>query len=1019
MEAEVARVVLAHETIFGSDQIYDAYIIGQFLVARGHDVIHIVDAAPSIYYALGARFACAEIREVQLPPKLSIRPKASMAALSGSNEKLGEYFSDAFQLNILANAWSRELRRAAPDVIVAISAPATWLVGPDIAPTLATGSGAAIPVWGDDVFVKTAAERGSGITSNLLLRNANSVLAELGSPQVKSLAGILRCCEPWHYGFDALDPYLPYRQSPSLGMLGSMPKNDPVNGSSLSVFLDINYPNLENVLLAIAGLGGIKIDLFVNRATTAMRNFLSRLPGITLWDQFDSTAAEVPKAGAIIHHGASMLATLGIAAGRPHLVLPWTGEQWAVLEMLKQLGVAWWKNSDSSIEELSGTLRAFLNDVNIRVQAEQQRTKVVEDDLDNALLIIDSAVKAGATSNHRKRSDTSSASSRLEDSANATDVIHAPDEISPALETGSKTFCALPFQHLCIGTEGTARICCMAHGNITQNSVPMSLYRNTVDEIWNSNYMQNIRRAMAEGRPLTQCEACYANESATGQSYRTLTGLKPLDRQPLDQQSARNAGEPRVYRREMPGFLKLELGNLCNLKCRMCCGNLSSEIERDPVHCRWNGGDEPLHAVWNGDVALIGPDFKIGIARSGVYDPERHEEKFYSWTNGRAKFDVPVGNLTAISALEIEFLAPLASGRHYEISANSVKLASGTIDPSKSVVWLDLSSVPLEKSIVIDIASETIQRVGDPRPLGLPLVRARLHRKTRDKNPNQKFQVLDLKSNESGLWYHNDRLIFKDLLGDRARLQRLFVTGGEPLLEPRFFEIIDFLIDAGRADDIDIEIVTNGTCIDERIIAKLLKFRSLSLCLSLDGVGEVYDYMRYPARWENVERKVRLLTQLAPSSVVVVTPVIQIYNILDIANLCRFCSTLGVGFIGSLIQEPERLKVENLPDNVRRIAGKRLRSYGLNDCPPQHQNHILSMANYLETDVVGRNPEMLHEFMLFTNDLDRTRGQSMRDSLPELYELITEGGLRWSDETRYASERFARRSARDRVHAWI
>ncbi|MCW5745754.1 MAG: SPASM domain-containing protein [Alphaproteobacteria bacterium] len=92
----------------------------------------------------------------------------------------------------------------------------------------------------------------------------------------------------------------------------------------------------------------------------------------------------------------------------------------------------------------------------------------------------------------------------------------------------SKTFCALPFQHLCIGPEGTARVCCVAHDLVSEHGAPMSLNIHTMDEIWNSAYMRNVRRGMLKGERISACEVCYESEAASGQSYRTHTGLEPI-----------------------------------------------------------------------------------------------------------------------------------------------------------------------------------------------------------------------------------------------------------------------------------------------------------------------------------------------------------------------------------------------------------------------------------------------------------------------------------------------------------
>jgi len=72
----------------------------------------------------------------------------------------------------------------------------------------------------------------------------------------------------------------------------------------------------------------------------------------------------------------------------------------------------------------------------------------------------------------------------------------------------SKTFCALPFQHLCFGPEGTARVCCVTTDLVTEHGAPMSLNTHTMEEIWNSAYMRKIRRGMLKGERISACQVC-------------------------------------------------------------------------------------------------------------------------------------------------------------------------------------------------------------------------------------------------------------------------------------------------------------------------------------------------------------------------------------------------------------------------------------------------------------------------------------------------------------------------------
>jgi hypothetical protein len=66
------------------------------------------------------------------------------------------------------------------------------------------------------------------------------------------------------------------------------------------------------------------------------------------------------------------------------------------------------------------------------------------------------------------------------------------------------------------------------------------------------------------------------------------------------------------------------------------------------------------------------------------------------------------------------------------------------------------------------------------------------------------------------------------------------------------------------------------------------------------------------------------------------------------------------------------------------------------------------------------DPEIIRELMLFTNDLDATRKQSIAQSCPELVQLMAEDGFEWISEKRFAQGATQRpKPARERDYAWL
>ena len=144
-------------------------------------------------------------------------------------------------------------------------------------------------------------------------------------------------------------------------------------------------------------------------------------------------------------------------------------------------------------------------------------------------------------------------------------------------------FCVLPWISLEASPVGTVRPCCLAEDEIVDSdSVKFNL--NTADfaDIQNSEYMYQLRQAfLNHGRPAT-CRKCWDEESAgrTSKRMHTLDRLKHI----IGDTEWTHDAKPLM-------FLDLKLGNICNLKCRIC-GSWSSsqcateEIQNTPVELR-------------------------------------------------------------------------------------------------------------------------------------------------------------------------------------------------------------------------------------------------------------------------------------------------------------------------------------------------------------------------------------------------------------------------------------------------
>jgi sulfatase maturation enzyme AslB (radical SAM superfamily) len=160
------------------------------------------------------------------------------------------------------------------------------------------------------------------------------------------------------------------------------------------------------------------------------------------------------------------------------------------------------------------------------------------------------------------------------------------------------SFCALPWVHMNVNPDGAATLCCQSHHRIhAGDGGELNLQTHSLQEIWNSEGMKDIRRKMSAGENLPHCEACYNNERFGRASYRQHSNQRWLQdetraeaiRQSIDRSSD-------GFALHSPGYFDLRLGNICNLKCTACKPLYSSQIERDAVHSKWIT-DAPYHRL--------------------------------------------------------------------------------------------------------------------------------------------------------------------------------------------------------------------------------------------------------------------------------------------------------------------------------------------------------------------------------------------------------------------------------------
>ena len=138
------------------------------------------------------------------------------------------------------------------------------------------------------------------------------------------------------------------------------------------------------------------------------------------------------------------------------------------------------------------------------------------------------------------------------------------------------TFCVLPWVSLEASPVGTVRPCCLADDELVDDAGnKFNLLTADFGNIQNSSGMRELRQQFLAGQKPQTCRKCWNEERSgrTSKRMHTLDRLKHI----IGNQTWTEDAKPLM-------FLDLKLGNICNLKCRICGSWSSSQFATEEIN---------------------------------------------------------------------------------------------------------------------------------------------------------------------------------------------------------------------------------------------------------------------------------------------------------------------------------------------------------------------------------------------------------------------------------------------------
>jgi sulfatase maturation enzyme AslB (radical SAM superfamily) len=215
---------------------------------------------------------------------------------------------------------------------------------------------------------------------------------------------------------------------------------------------------------------------------------------------------------------------------------------------------------------------------------------------------------------------------------------------------------------------------------------------------------------------------------------------------------------------------------------------------------------------------------------------------------------------------------------------------------------------------------------------------------------------------------------------DLSNLRLVVFCGGETLLGTGYWQVAEALaaLVPNAQEQLTLSFQTNGTqSIDSKYHSLIEKFHLVKLNISIDGVGDQFEYLRWPASWQQVVDNIMDMRRSLPVNVMfLIEETISVFNLHYQDRLADWArENFATNRLGDIV------------NHTRHVANG---IFSLNNLS---QEYVDSLAGTNRAQLVHpswkERPEQITMMIKEIERFDSIRKQSWSETFPEVYKFYS------------------------------
>ena len=242
--------------------------------------------------------------------------------------------------------------------------------------------------------------------------------------------------------------------------------------------------------------------------------------------------------------------------------------------------------------------------------------------------------------------------------------------------------------------------------------------------------------------------------------------------------------------------------------------------------------------------------------------------------------------------------------------------------------------------------------------------------------------------------FDNDQFI-QDILRLAPTIEIVEFAGGEPLMDPLHYRVLEAL--EPFATNISVKYSTNLSKVKFGkfdTIASWAKFKAVDLSLSIDGHPELNNYIRTESDTDVLAENLKLVkAELGNKYIGRAALCYSAWNVFGLTESYEYFEhVLDTPVHGNIAWDPIFINPQVLPKELKQKASQQYKDY-LNTVELKgERNKRIHRFTEQNMNFLNAKDESKYfeQFMRYTTTLDRTRGTSVADIIPEFKDYVND-----------------------------